>query len=84
MQDLTVTMKLKPAEKYDLLDAANNYKNGIIYFLKSGLTGEFSPYPYYISVDTDKVELNQYFKCKQIYVPVRYFDECSITINNNN
>jgi hypothetical protein len=78
--DITVTLKLRPATYYDLVDNANKYRFGTMYFLRSGVTGQFDPQPYYITQDTDKIELNRYFKNNQLFVAICHFDDTEVTI----
>lgn len=78
--EIEVKMKLRLATRYDLVDNANNYKYGTMYFLRSGVTGKFSPFPYYITIDTNFKEFNEYFKYNQVFVPVRHFDNCEVTL----
>lgn len=78
METATVTMKLRLANKSDLYDTQTGYRNGLMYFMKSHLTQKFDPFPYYLTEDTDKKELNIAFKADQLFVPVRLFDECVV------
>ncbi|RZJ71097.1 hypothetical protein [Flavobacterium sp.] len=65
----TVTMNLVLAEYFDLTDHQHRPRYGVMYFLKSQLTGKIDQKPYYLTEQTDKRELNQYFKEKMVYVP---------------
>lgn len=81
MAQITVTMKLRHANKSDFYDRQTGYKNGILYFMRSAITGQFDAWPYYLSDDTDKQELNVAYKAKQLFVPVRLFDDCEVEIH---
>ncbi len=78
--DITVTLKLRPATKHDFVDSRNQYKNGTMYFLRSEITGQFDKQPYYISPDTNKVELRHYFNRNQVFVCIRHFDDTEVFI----
>lgn len=81
-QAITVTMKLRPARKDDFYEAPKGYKNGVMYFVLQSNGKTFDPWPYYLSKDTDKEELSTYHSKKQLFVPVRLFDECHVEFTN--
>lgn len=76
--ETTVTMKLRKAVKTDIIDLYNNWRIGIMYFLKSEITEKFDPHPYYITADIDKKEFREYYIKGMIYVPKKIFE---ITVN---
>jgi hypothetical protein len=76
----SITMNLRVAERKDFLDMNDRPIYGTIYFVYSRLTGEFDRQPYYYTENTEKTGFRELFRCGQIYVPVRIFDE--VQINN--
>lgn len=44
-------------------------KHGVLYFLKSEVTGKVDPRPYYTSENTDVIQLRTYFRRFMVYQP---------------
>ncbi len=65
----TVTINLVLAGYFDLTDDNHLPRYGTMYFLKSQVSGKIDNRPYYLTHQTDKRELNTYFKEKMVYVP---------------
>lgn len=63
-----IVLELRPADLSDIVDDKGNYKHGVMYFLKSELTGRVDKQEYYLRLETDKKEFALRFKKKMVYV----------------
>lgn len=66
----TVEIKLRPAEAADLKRDNMTLKQGVCFWLKSNITGQFDNKNYIIDQDTDVMELKYWLDHNMIYIPV--------------
>jgi len=70
---LTVTMRVVPADPAHF--AGNpGLKMGVLYFLKSEVTGQLENRPYYTGEHTNVFEFRRWFRKEMIYVPISPYD----------
>lgn len=65
-EPLTVTLRLVPANP-DHFAEDGKFKNGVLYFLKSEVTGQMENRPYYTGEHTDIFEFRRWFRLKMVY-----------------
>lgn len=78
--EISVSLRLREATRQDILSHNNVYRYGTMYFIRSQETGQFDKQPYYIRIETNKIELNKYLRNKQIFVTIRHFDDTEVII----
>lgn len=64
----TITLALVPAAAARFAENGN-LKYGMLYFIKSEVTGQFDGKPYYTSENTDLLMFRMYFRKGMIYEP---------------
>lgn len=75
----TIHLTLALAIRHDLIDSDGNWRSGTMYFLRSGISGEFDGRPFYVTSETDKKELAEQFKARMVYVARNSLERVPVT-----
>lgn len=78
MKDPKITMVLRVATKRDFFDMTDKPLYGTMYFAYGVKSEAFDHQPYYFTEHTDKETFRELYQHKQLYVPVKIFDEVEI------
>jgi len=76
----TITMTLRVAVKNDFFNSNNEPLYGRMYFTYSYAQHKFDTKPYYFTEYTDKNTFRALYRCKQLFVLEKLFDD--VEINN--
>ncbi len=66
---ITVSMQIRPADRYDMARSKKELRYGQVFFLKSVHTGKYSG-PYNVNEDTDPLDISMWLQHNMIYVPI--------------
>jgi hypothetical protein len=83
-ETIKVSFEVRVAKKEDVIDALGYFKIGLMYILRSKITGNFDKKLYYLTNETDKVEFKGRLLKEMVYVTKHTLEyETEITIQNH-